>query len=104
MDNVKFQFIGWCNETDPDGTKHDKVWVAFSVNGRLYSGWGKRGKTIKLKDFGTGLKATSEHHKTIKQKRKTYDQIDLARLITIFPEFDSNLESSLIFKILSSGA
>ena len=101
MTDITFHFIGWCNETDPDGTKHDKVWTSFSIGDQHYAGWGKRGKAISFKDYGSSYSAKREQERVTKQKRRKYDEVDEFQLFTIFPYFKEEVEQRLVFAMLS---
>ena len=97
MNDIEFIYIGWCKGKGRDGVQHDKVWVAFSVGGAYYAGWGARGKTIRFKKH-PGL---WELDTVIRQKRKKYDEVDNFQLFTIFPYFKEEVSKYLSYSLLT---
>ena len=108
MSDVSFKFIGWCNETDREGHKHDKVWGYFTQDVKsgygadCYIFWGARDKknTIKFK----ADKVNSELEKLAgqKQHRKNYRQITEKKLLEIWPDFYDQMEMKLTFAVLAN--
>lgn len=98
MDELEFLFIGWCKETDRDGSKHDKVWTAFKVGNTYYAGWGARGKTIAFK------KHDSRHsvEAVMRKKKQKYNEVDSFQLFSVFPYFKEEVEKRLTFCLLSN--
>ena len=106
MSNIKFEFIGWCNDTKEH---HDKVWVAFQAGDRWYCGWGKRGKALSFKDHGKAHWSAPSYPphslaKLIDQKeRKGYKHIDDPFLLfSVFPDFEETVASKLTFAVLAN--
>lgn len=103
MSEIEFLYIGWCKETDADGTKHDKVWTAFKVNDRFYAGWGARGKKISFKDHGTNKFGWPHTLATAKRgKEKKYNEVDSFQLFAIFPFFKDDVEKHLCYALLAN--
>lgn len=103
--DINFRFIGWCNETDSSGSKHDKVWTAFEVDGVYYAGWGARGKTLHFKKYGKSWSAESEQAKVMRSKRAPkgkYQEVDAFQLFAVFPFFKEDVEKYLTFGILAN--
>jgi hypothetical protein len=91
-------YIGWCNVTESDGTKHDKVWTAFKVGRNYYAGWGKRGKRLSFKHHPDQYSLST----VTRSKKKKYEEVDAFRLFAIFPYFKDEVEKSLTFAVLSN--
>lgn len=96
---INFEFIGWCNTTESDGSKHDKVWTAFEAGGSFYAGWGARGKKLSFKKH-TSLYALN----TVKRQKlqKGYNPVDAFQLFAIFPDFEETVDKMLMFATLSN--
>ena len=102
---INFRFIGWCNQTDRDGSKHDKVWTAFEVDGVYYAGWGARGKTLQFKKYGKGWSGENEQSKVMRSKeapKGKYSEVDAFQLFSVFPFFTEDVEKYLTFGILAN--
>jgi predicted DNA-binding WGR domain protein len=100
---LKFKFIGWCKDSS-----HDKVWGVIFIDQseeRTYTGervlvfWGRRGSKLQTKlDYNT-----NKISRLIDSKRdKGYRQIDRSDLDQVYPEFQSDLEKTAVWAILSS--
>jgi predicted DNA-binding WGR domain protein len=98
-----FRFIGWCKDDT-----HDKVWgVIFlgSQEERACTGervlifWGRRGSKLQTKlDHNT-----NKLSRLIDSKRnKGYRKIDRDKLNQVYPEFQSDLEKTAVWAIMSS--
>lgn len=98
MDEIEFLFIGWCCETEANGTKHDKVWTAFKVGNTYYAGWGKRGKHMSFKNHG---KTRNTIDPMMRKKKKDYEEVDAFKLFAIFPYFNDEVSQSLMLAVLS---
>lgn len=92
----QFEFIGWCNETESDGTKHDKVWTAFKAGDNWYAGWGRRGKAISFKRHNSQYTLNQVKRK----KQQTYNPVDAFQLFAIFPNFEEEVDKRLMFATL----
>jgi predicted DNA-binding WGR domain protein len=98
--DVKFIFIGWCN----DG-KHDKVWTSFEVQDQLFCAWGRRGAKLSFKNHGKSCYNLS--HSRIssleQQKRnKGYKEVvDKFLLFSMFPDFDEKVEEELLLRTMA---
>ena len=101
--NIKFKFIGWCNEDN-----HDKIWGYF-VKPRVstdidyfsppcYAFYGKRGKKLTFKKYTVW---DAENLVDQKEYKKHYHRVDEAELMRIWPTFYEELESDLCFAILA---
>lgn len=94
MNDISFLYIGWCKE----GEHHDKVWTGFRVGDAYYAGWGRRGKTLRFKKHYDAI----DLHRVIKQKQKTYTEVDSFQMFAIFPHFQEDVEKYLGFAILTN--
>lgn len=110
---IKFHFIGWNNTVDPKtGSKHDKVWTAFEIEGSFYAGWGARGKKMSFKNHGTlkswetempsSLRTVMNQKKNATAKDKHYEEVDSFKLFTIFPYFEDEVSGQLLMKTLTN--
>ena len=95
--SIEFQYIGWCNETESDGTKHDKVWTAFYAEGNWYAGWGRRGKKLSFKQHGSQFTLNQVKLK----KQREYNKVDAFQLFAIFPNFEEDVSKYLVFAKLA---
>jgi len=107
MADIKFNYIGWCNEVDrKTGSKHDKVWTAFEIDGTHYAGWGARGKKLSFKNHGKniwgGQSMPSTLSAVVSSKRKKYNEVDTFQLFAVFPYFQEEVDKQLFFKILAN--
>ena len=100
--DIDFKFIGWVNETEPNGSKHDKVWTAFRIGNDYYAAWGARGKKLNFKHYGAGFLAGSEQSSVMRQKKKKYKVVDNFLLFTVFPTFQEDVEKHLVFATLAN--
>jgi len=98
MDELEFLFIGWCKETDRDGSKHDKVWTAFKAGNTYYAGWGARGKKLAFKKHNDKYSLEA----VMRNKKKTYNEVDSFQLFSVFPYFKDDVEKYLCFSLLSN--
>ena len=94
--SIDFSFIGWCNETESDGTQHDKVWTAFNAGGSWYAGWGRRGKALSFKKHDSQFSLSQ----VMRKKRATYNSVDAFQLFAIFPDFEDEVDKRLMFATL----
>ena len=101
MTDIDFHFIGWCIETEPNGTKHDKVWTAFSIGDRHFAAWGKRDKSLSFKEYGAGYAARREQEKVMRQKKAKYTEVDAFNMFAVFPNFAEDVEKKFMFATLS---
>lgn len=101
MDTIDFKFIGWCNETDKDGKKHDKMWTAFAVGESYYAGWGARNKAVSFKKYGVGWRASDELSTMIRKKKRTYNTVGEATLNLMFPNFYEEVNKRMFYCLLS---
>lgn len=95
---LEFDFIGWDNSTDYDGKKHDKVWTAFTIGGTHYAGWGARGKALSFKKYPT----KALQNLKIREKKKSYNEVDAFLLFSVFPNFQEEVEQRLVYCILAN--
>lgn len=98
MNEIEFLFIGWCKGTGRDGVQHDKVWTAFKVGDVYYAGWGARDKKIRFKKHASKRSLET----LMRNKKKTYDEVDSFRLFTIFPYFKEDVEKHLTFDLMAN--
>lgn len=93
----KFFFIGWCQEDT-----HDKIWVVLELGNNIWGViWGRRGKSLQYKmhnntDYCTILALTRQ------KQRKGYQEIPQAKLDTVYPEFQQDLEKTAFWMTLSA--
>jgi len=108
MADISFKFIGWCNETDRAGHKHDKVWGYFTTDvnagygADCYIFWGARDKKNTLrfkKDHMYGHLEDLAHQK---QDKKNYNRISEKKLLEIWPDFYDQMEMKLMFAVLAN--
>lgn len=102
---VEFIFIGWCNEIEKNGSKHDKVWTAFKAGNSYYAGWGARGKKISFKNHGSNWSGEQSLKDVMRKKqapRGKYKEVDTFQLFAIFPYFEDEVESHLVFATLAN--
>ena len=101
--DVKLVWGGWCKE----GTS-DKVWGIIqrcdssrhtNWDDRVYVFWGARGKSMHFKNDTWSWELDNL---TRKKSRKGYDQIDYAKLLEIWPDFEDALSQRLTAHILST--
>lgn len=99
MSNLDFRFIGWCHEPRDN---HDKVWGVIRLDNDVYGGrvlvfWGRRGKKLqtKLDHSSHALNKTISH-----KESRGYKSIDKNHLDAVYPEFQEDLEKTVIWAIL----
>ena len=97
---MDYRFIGYCNDPKEN---HDKVWGAVYVdegrlaNRKVMTFWGRRGKKLQTKMTTDSW----ELHKLIDSKEnKGYASINENRLSEVYPEFQLDLEKTLMWSIL----
>ena len=95
MSEINFEYIGWAHGLK-DGTKNDKVWVAFEAEGAWYAGWGARGKSIRFKRHIDKWALMQVKRK----KAREYDEVDEFQLFSIFPNFKEETAQKLVLNIL----
>jgi len=95
--DIQFNYIGWCKETEPNGSEHDKIWTAFECEGKYFAGWGRRGKKISFKQHGTLFSLNTVQRK----KQKTYKEVDQFQLFALFPTFKEDVGKFLTFDLLA---
>lgn len=97
---LDFKFIGWCH--DPKNN-HDKIWGVIRLDddylfGKVLIFWGRRGKKLQTKFDFNNRKLT----KLIVDKEATgYKSIDDNELDKVYPEFQSDLEKTAVWAIMS---
>lgn len=96
---IEFEFIGWYKSTDPDGSKHDKVWTAFKAGNAWYAGWGARDKKLSFKKHDS---LHSLRTVTRQKQNKGYEQVDPFKLFVIFPDFEETVDKMLMIAALSN--
>jgi hypothetical protein len=110
---MAFRFIGWCNEIDNAGKKHDKIWGYFD-NGepeknswgdatqKVYIFWGARGKknTIHFKEDILTTDLTKLRDQKI--YKKGYAKISEEQLLKVWPTFFEDTEMKLCFDVLAN--
>jgi hypothetical protein len=96
-DELKFMFMGWCTKME-NGTKHDKVWVAFKIGTAYYASWGRRGKKLSFKKHDS----RNSLEKVMCSKQNKYNEVDAFQLFTIFPFFKEEVEQHLLIAVLSN--
>ena len=89
---LDFKAILWYNKDTSD-----KVWTAFEADGRMYAGWGRRGKSLRFKDHGKkSIYTHSAVNKLIdKKKDEGYAVTDEFQLFLLFPDFSDVVEKKL---------
>lgn len=104
MSDIQFRFIGWCNEVEANGKKHDKVWCAFNLHNKFYAAWGARGKALSFKEYGYGWPAESEQTTVMNKKKKKYVSVenDAFLLFSVFPDFQDQLEKRFTYCVLAN--
>lgn len=95
---LKWRYIGWCNETDRKGSKHDKVWASFTLGTDIYCCWGARGKTVNFKKHDS-IWALEDVERS---KRKKYDTVSESKILSIWPDFYDSVEQRLCFCVLAN--
>ena len=95
--DIKFEFIGHCFDKKEN---HDKVWGAIRIpdQNKVLTFWGRRGKKLQtlIKDNDYSL------FKLIRLKEATYQAVDVHKLQSVYPEFQSDLEKTTMWAILLS--
>lgn len=102
---INYKFIGWCNEDN-----HDKVWVAIMLHEsddvkrwdwghcKWVTIWGRRGKKLQSKVFDSNMGELTKQINS--KKRKGYSTINRSRLAEVYPEFESDIEKTVIWNLL----
>lgn len=100
---LKYKFIGWCH--DPT-FHHDKVWGVIYIGDQSFgsynarkclSFWGRRGKKLQTKVVNDNWELV----RLIDSKRgKGYLEINKDRLDLVYPEFETDLEKTVIWATL----
>ena len=95
MSDIHIQFVGWNNEAG-----HDKIWGYFTVgdSSTVFVFYGGRLQSQTLKQHGFNHKLASLRQSKI---CKGYKEISTDELRKIFPDCESQLDSKLLFAILS---
>ena len=100
---VKLVWGGWNTE----GTS-DKVWgviqrcsalTSTKYGDQVYIFWGARGKSLQFKNDKWSW---ALHSLTGKKSAKGYKEIDYAKLLKIWPDFEDTLSQKLTFHILTT--
>jgi hypothetical protein len=108
MTDVAFKFIGWCNEIDRDGHKHDKIWGYFTTDASAgygapcYIFWGARDKKNTLRFKEDFIHGALEQLARQKQDKKNYNRITEKKLLEIWPDFYDQMEMKLTFAVLAN--
>lgn len=102
-DKIEFTYIGWSGKPVKDGKGNsDKVWAAFKIGDHYYACWGRRGKAVSFKDYGTGWSGEDAQDDVIRKKRKTYKEMDDEFLMfSMFPTFQEDVEKRFSYCILA---
>lgn len=95
---LEWRYIGWCNEVDRKGSKHDKVWASFRIGKDNYCCWGARGKSVNFKKHDS----LWDLEKVEDTKRRKYDTVGKEKILDIWPDFYDSVEQRLCFKILAN--
>jgi len=93
---MKYEFIGWNNKGN-----HDKVWVCIPLEENKYLvAYGRRGKTLRTKIYD---KWPYDMQKLInnKQDKRGYVEVDETKLSSVYPEFESDLETTTMWSALA---
>jgi hypothetical protein len=93
MDNIKFNYIGWCNEEN-----HDKIWASFSINDSHYAMWGARGKSVSFKKHDS----IWDLNEVTRKKQKKYWTVNESKITEIWPDFYEQLNKRLFYCILAN--
>ena len=98
---LNFKFIGWCHDPREN---HDKVWGAIMLDDTQYGGkvvifWGRRGKKLQTKMDVNNQKLD---RLVWKKQDSGYKNIPVSQLEKVYPEFNSDLEKSAMWALLSS--
>ena len=105
--DIKYAFIGWCHDPDKN---HDKVWGAIELK-REYASrhvyfvdyltfWGRRGKKLQTQ---TANLAVWEFQNLLRSKeKKGYKQINAKDLSKVYPEFQDDLEKTMVWSLLTN--
>jgi hypothetical protein len=104
MNEIEFIYIGWCNKTDKDGSKHDKVWTAFKVGNSYYAGWGARGKKLSFKKHDSKWSLIKVRRSKDKGHNSSndYSEVDSFQLFSVFPFFKDEVEKYLTYAVLAN--
>jgi hypothetical protein len=97
MSDVKFGWIGWCHETDKNGSDHDKIWAIVTIGNTYYACWGARGKTVNFKKHDS----FSSINQVRRSKEKKYSEIREVEAVNIWPNFRDAVEERLCYCILA---
>lgn len=104
---MKYLYIGWCKE----GT-HDKIWGVIELEkfsiptrtdphwrmGKYLTFWGRRGNKLRTKLVeGTDSTVYNMFREKVKEG---YNSIELTRLNEVYPEFESDLETTALWASL----
>lgn len=98
---MNFEFIGWCH--DPRNN-HDKVWGVIRLDdnymfGKVLIFWGRRGKKLQTKLDTNSSNLT----RLIRDKKASgYESIDMKQLDQVYSEFQTDLEKTTMWALLSS--
>ena len=96
MVKINYKFIGW----NQDGSS-DKVWVVIELSSAKYiKCWGRRGKKLSTQIVEKDRFARQEEIRL--KTRKGYQSIELDRLDTVYPEFEKDLQKTVIWSILAN--
>lgn len=105
---MHYKWIGWCNEDN-----HDKVWGVILLkepldirNGnwgwtheRCVIFWGRRGKKLQTQ---MSVDDYALYKKIQEKEKRGYVAIQPNKLHMVYPEFESDLEKTTVYAILSS--
>ena len=99
---IDYQFVGWCYDSQAN---HDKVWVSIRLSGDAWSGnyltvWGRRGKKLQSKTYHS-VSAWEMSRLYNKKTNKDYQEVSVARLGEVYPEFQEDLEKSAVWSLLA---
>ena len=89
---TEFRFIGWCNEGNSD-----KIWTSFEAEGSYYCAWGRRGAKLSFKKHPDVYSV----NKVQRTKESRYKEVDQFLLFSIFPNFQDELEETLVMATLA---
>jgi len=96
MVKIKYKFIGW-NKVD----NSDKVWVVIELSSNKYiKCWGRRGKKMSTQIVEKNTFAREEEIRL--KTQKGYKRIETDQLHTVYPEFEGDLQKTVVWSILAN--
>jgi hypothetical protein len=112
MNDLKYEFIGWCK----DG-QSDKIWGiiellapqvrgTISISGKYLVFWGRRGARYQTKIMKSLCPIRYYWHSTVAKKieekiKKKYIKVDKHKLKDIYPNFEKDLQDLTFWSMMT---